>query len=70
MPQCIVNMKAQPEYTNSGKVSMCMLAMSIIYDEAKADKKLLEYLKIIIKLINMLVRGRSLRILRNYHREF
>ena len=39
MPQCIVNMKAQPEYTNSGKVSMCMLAMSIIYDEAKADKK-------------------------------
>ena len=38
MPQCIVNMKAQPEYTNSGKVSMCMLAMSIIYDEAKADK--------------------------------
>ena len=40
MPQCIVNMKAQPEYTNSGKVSMCMLAMSIIYDEAKVDKKL------------------------------
>ncbi|OFN48930.1 hypothetical protein B8W87_02630 [Rothia dentocariosa] len=39
MPQCIVNMKAQPEYTNSGKVSMCMLAMSIIYDEAKVDKK-------------------------------
>ena len=39
-----------------------MLAMSIIYDEAKADKKPSEYLKIIIKLINMLVRGHILKL--------